>query len=198
MKRASIDDAYPLHWPAGTPRTAERGRQFAKFGLTFGVARNRLVDELRRLGSRYVVLSSNVALKRDGMPYAHGDVTISDPGVAVYFDLEGQQHVIACDKWMYVRDNIRACGLTVEAIRGMERWGSSEIMRRTLTAFRMLPAPANSVDWRHILGDLKTAAELRDRFHALALDAHPDRGGSDERMTELNAAREAAERELGE
>ncbi len=193
--RATIDDAYPLRWPAGTQRTPASSRRRARFDVTFGVARDQLMNALRLLGSHYVVLSSNIPVKSDGMPYAAAREP-DDPAVAVYFDLDGDQHVIACDRWDLARDNIRACGLTVEAIRGMERWGSSEIMRRTLTAFRALPAPAKPSDWRSVLGDLKTAAEVKERFRALALDAHPDRGGSDDEMSRLNVARQAAEKEL--
>jgi hypothetical protein len=202
MSHVDASNSFPLRWPAGTPRTEARMRRTSKFDLTFGAARDRLLKELHMLGARYVVLSSNVPLRRDGLPYAADGVGPEDVGVAVYFDLpdehdNNQQHVIACDRWDMVRDNIRAIGLTVEAIRGMERWGSSEIMRRTLTAFRMLPAPAPINDWRRVLGDLHTAAEVRARYRDLALTAHPDRGGDDAKMSELNAAREAAEKELG-
>src|SRR5262249_9015595 len=147
------------------------------------------------LGARYVVISTNVPLRRDGLPYADAE-RVTDPGVAVYFDLDGTQHVIACDVWQSARSNTQAIAKTVEAMRGIERWGSSEIMKRAFSAFVALP-PA-STDWRSIFGaDCTDLGELRTRYRSLAISAHPDRGGSHDEMVRLNTALEAAERELG-
>lgn len=36
-----------------------------------------------------------------------------DPGVAVYWTMDGQPQVMACDKWDLVRFNLRAVGLAM-------------------------------------------------------------------------------------
>src|SRR3546814_19053229 len=51
----------------------------------------------------------------------------------------------ACDRWDTVRDNVRAIGKTIEAIRGIERWGASDMMERAFSAFEALPAPGGGV-----------------------------------------------------
>lgn len=56
-----------------------------------GVALARLKEELGRLGARYPVVSSNVELRRDGLPLS-GRPEPHDPGVAVYFQLAGRPH----------------------------------------------------------------------------------------------------------
>lgn len=110
-KRATIENAYPLHWPDGVPRTKYRKR--SRFGIvSLGIARDELLHELRLLGARYVVLSTNAPTKRDGYFYADAR-NPDDPGVAVYFDLDGAQRVIACDAWIRMVDNVQALAKTV-------------------------------------------------------------------------------------
>ncbi|WP_334743093.1 hypothetical protein [Nostoc sp.] len=103
-------------------RTSAVERQRAKFEVTFGVARHQLLDELRLLNVSELVISSNIPLRRDGLPYANHSPP-EDPGVAVYFNLDGDPYVLACDRWNKVKDNLRAIGLHVLAMRGMQRWG---------------------------------------------------------------------------
>ena len=79
--------AYPLQWPAGWPRTPSAKRETdsrfgGKGGLTMGRARDQLVAELHRLGAGSIVISSNVPLRPDGLPYAETR-RLDDPGVAV-------------------------------------------------------------------------------------------------------------------
>lgn len=189
---ASIEMAYPLHWPEGFPR--RRRREVSRFRTTFGVARDRLLREFGLLGARYIVISSNIPVRRDGLPYADHRQP-DDPGVAVYFDLKGGQRVMACDRWSTACDNVVALAHTVEAMRGIARWGSTEMLERAFSAFQALPPAAT--DWRAVLG-ATTLEEARRRHRALAFEAHPDRrGGSEEAMKRLNVALEAAERELG-
>lgn len=68
--------AYPLQWPEGWPRTPYGARETdARFrgptyGLTFGRARDQMLAELELLGAKNVVISSNLELRQDGLPYA--------------------------------------------------------------------------------------------------------------------------------
>src|SRR3546814_3202380 len=81
-------EAFPLAWPVGWPRVARR--KSAPFGMTMAAARDHLMNELRLMGARYPVLSTNVELRRDGLPYAIKREP-DDPGVAVYFEWHGKQ-----------------------------------------------------------------------------------------------------------
>lgn len=131
-ERVSPEEAHPLHWPEGRART--RRRQRSRFDVTFAQARDALSDEIHRLGGRYMVLSTNVALRRDNLPYANQPEP-DDTGVAVYFERNGKQMCFACDRWDRVKDNIRAIQKTIEAMRGIERWGTGEMMDRAFSAF---------------------------------------------------------------
>jgi hypothetical protein len=187
-------NAFPLRWPPGQPRT--KNPKWSRFKVTRADAVQDLLAELGRLGARGIVISSNVPLRRDGLMYGDGEP--GDPGVAVYFEVDGEEHEIACDCWLRVRDNVHAIALTVEALRGIERWGSTSLMKRVFSAFRMLQSPAQRL-WWDVLGVEPNAGadEVREAYRRRALELHPDHGGDDAAMAELNAARDQAERAAG-
>lgn len=147
------------------------------------------------VGDWTVVISTNISLRRDGLPYA-GQRDPYDRGVAVYWAGKGeQQRVIACDRWDRVKDNLRAIEKTIEAMRGIERWGSTDIVNKAFTGFAALPAPPEG--WRVILGDCPTFEIANASYKRLAFERHPDRGGTHEKMYELNRAWCEAEKEFG-
>lgn len=181
-------DAYPLHWPAGWPRTRDPKR--ARFEPSFASARDSLFKQIKMLGGTHIVLSCNVALRRDGLPLANQRQP-TDKGVAVYFLRRGRQMVFACDRWDRVEDNMRAIDKTIDAIRGIDRWGASEMMERAFQAFEALPAPRSC--WE-VLGLFPGASReaIVQAFREKARHVHPDAGGSDAAMAELNRARDEA------
>lgn len=180
--------AFPLAWPAGWPRTPHPGP--SRFDVTLDHARTELRWEIERLGGNYMLLSTNLPIGRQGHPLS-GRAQPADTGVAVYFNLRGRQMVFACDRWNRVEDNVRAIQKTVEALRGIERWGASSLLERALTAFTALPAPRSCWD---ILGIKQGASqdEVEQAYRHKAKMAHPDVGGSTQAMAELNKAREEA------
>lgn len=184
-------EAFPLHWPEGWPRT--KNPQSSRFDVSFVACRDGLFHEISRMGGRYPVLSTNVELRRDGLPYAN-QPTPADSGVAVYFERKGKQMVFACDRWRLVKDNIRAIQKTIEAMRGIERWGASDMLERAFSAFEALPAPGKATrTWREVLGFVPDfypdQAEIESAYRAKAKRAHPDAGGSAEQFNELQQAR---------
>lgn len=198
---------YPIRWPEGQKRRATWKRQDAKFKISLGMARDHLVNELKLLGARYVVISSDLQTRLDGLPYANQRQP-SDCGVAVYFDYDGESMVFACDKWRKIEHNVRAVGKTIEAIRGIARWGSTDMMKRAVSAFKALPDQPAAEDWRRVL-DLSqiprvTMPDAKAHFLALAKKKyrelsrihHADMGGNEEEMKRVNIAWEAAQREL--
>lgn len=186
-------NAFPLSWPVGWPRT--RAPKRSAFKVTPDAARQELIWEIERMGGRGVVLSTNIPLRRDGYPFASGKLGgDGTTGVAVYFERKGKPVVFASDRWDIVHHNMRAIQKTIEALRGIERWGASEMMERAFTAFEALPPPKSP--WE-ILGIRpgSTADEISAAYRAKARAAHPDAGGSTAAMAELNQARDAALKE---
>lgn len=181
-------EAYPLSWPGGHPRTLRTNQKRAQFKATFGAAVQQIINELRLLGASYPVISTNQPLRRDGLPSATRTY-IHDHGVAVYFLWDGKQRVLASDKWDRIEDNLRAVAKTIESMRGIERWGVSQAIERSFEGFTALPAPAGP-NWESLLGVSRewSLDAIEDAYKRLCLQAHPDRGGSHERMSALNDA----------
>lgn len=200
MSTIATAEAYPLAWPVGWPRYPHY-RESARYQTEFGKAVRDLVSELRRFKATHVVLSSNVPVRNDGLPYAvAGARRFDDPGVAVYFTVRKDPQVIACDRWDHVKDNFRAVGLTVAAMRMIERTGASELLKRAFSGFKALPPAANQKPaWWKVFGvDPKatTVADVDAIYKARARTAHPDVGGSEEAIKELNQARDDARDDL--
>lgn len=194
----SLPTAYPLQWPIGRPRTASPEHTWA-----FRVQRTRdrhsvassvhyILSELRKMEAVDVVVSTNLRVRLDGLPYSDQRAP-ADPGVAVYFHRDGKPIAFACDKWTTVEDNLRAVFKTLEALRGIDRWGAATLSA-TFTGYVAIAAPAGSM-WYEVLGVSvrATAPEIAAAYRARAKALHPDvPGGSHESFVRLQAALQTA------
>lgn len=177
---------FPLDWPAGWKRTASPKR--APFKVSPAQAERDLLAELRMMGAKRVIISTNRRVNRDGS-FSAARQLVYDPGVAVYFTRGARDVVLACDQYHEIHANLRAIGKTIEALRGIERWGASDMLERAFTGFEALPAPEQ---WWQVLGvpAAATREEINRAWREAARRAHPDQGGSDAAMARVNAARD--------
>lgn len=184
------DQRYPLTWPDGWPRTSTWLRGHSPFKVTPEKAYRELVQELDRLGARNVIISSNLKLRQDGYPYANQPRN-DDEGIAVYFTRKGKDMVLACDKFAKREANMRAITKTIDAIRGIERWGSSDLMERAFTGFAQLGHDAGR-KWWDVLGVASDAPRHVVESHYLRRRSatHPDKGGD---AAEFQAVQQAWE-----
>ncbi|WP_211453723.1 hypothetical protein [Collimonas antrihumi] len=128
----------------------------------------------------------------DGLPRS-GEREPDDSGVAVYWEeWNGKRRVMPIDIYTKVADNLAAVAATLDAMRAIERHGGSQILERAFSGFTALPGTTGSDSWRHVMGfahgEPVDAETLLVRFRKLASDCHPDNGGSDAAMSELNIA----------
>lgn len=139
-----------------------------------------------------VIISTNIPLRKDGLPFTNAKEP-ADPGVAVYFQRKGKKLCFACDKYDRVWKNMRAIQKTIEAMRGIERWGSSDMLDRAFTGFASLPAPGKR-EWWVVLGlnGTESTDQIKARFRELAKIHHPDNGGSADTFAEINNAYQEA------
>lgn len=182
--------AYPLSWPQQFPRAKwpEQGR----FKTTLPSALKNVQDSLRLFAAdsgkklENLVISSNVTL---------GVQKPSDAGVAVWFVWDGLSVCIAVDRYKSVESNLQAIHHIIEARRVELRHGTLALVRATFAGFKALPAPAGK-DWQSVLGLQSLLMPNRDdiekAYRRLAAMRHPDKGGSDAAMAELNRARDEA------
>lgn len=181
-------EAYPLAWPAGRPR--QHCRERARFQTPLGTAIVNLQREVQMLGGKDLVISSNLPLRRDGMPSARSTY-VSEKGVAAYFMLKKKPMCFACDRWDAIEDNIQAVAKTIEALRGIERWGSGQMVEQAFTGFIALPSPEQPWQVLGLADSRPTPDQVEDAYRRLAMKHHPDRGGSQAEMARINAARDA-------
>lgn len=194
--------AYPLNWPTGRGRT--QNRQVARFSTnnragyygrrahSVGESVQEILHELELMGAKDAVVSTNIVLRNDGLPRS-GQSQPGDPGVAVYFKYKKQPVCLACDQWTKVEDNLWAVALTLDAMRGIDRWGAAKL-EATFTGYAALPAPAGS-QWWEVLGVAVSAPadQVRDAYRALVKKHHPDAGGDREQFLKVQEAYQAWE-----
>lgn len=209
----------PLCWPTWFPRTKSEDRTHGRFGkksdrgyglqdLTLRQATNRVTQALWAFSKNHktyrcmadeAIISTNLDLRLDGLPRS-GQKKPEDPGVAVYFELDGVQRCIPCDMYVRIEDNLAAIAATIEALRTIERHGS-QMFEAAFSGFDALPSPDHFVgrDWRDVLdyyGDEYYEAELA--YQRARKRTHPDHGGTAEKFDEAQKAWAQAKQELGE
>lgn len=189
-------EAYPLQWPAGRKRTESWRRERANFETTFARARDDITREVAlltdrplRWGGPEVVISTNTALRRDGLPLA-GQRNPDDPGVAVYFTYKGKPMSFACDRWDKIEHNMQAIAKTIEALRGIARWGTGDMLEAAFTGFTALPAPDVPREWWQVLGVARDAHPdaVLMAYRRLRSEHHPDRGRDARKFDEVEQA----------
>lgn len=187
--------AYPLQWPDGLPRTERKASSQFKTSLSGALANVRKSLEMFGKDSgrsaKLIAISSNCAL---------GESNPKDPGVAVWFEWDGEQRCIAVDRYPKPEDNLQAIHHVLEARRTEMRHGGLHVVRQTFKGFTALPAPPGRKGWRDVLkipaNITPTVGEVDQAYRTLAAGAHPDKGGSNEQMAELNRARAEARKAI--
>lgn len=201
-----MTDSYPLAWPHGWKRSSFRTA--GKFQIGQGVQARKLTI---RDGAKRVLLElGRMNVKADDVIVSHNvkphimdsqGSNVSDPGVAVYWSTKGKpQRVIALDAYQNVADNLAAAAATLEAMRAIERHGGAVVMDRAFEGFAALAPPSSQRDWWDVLECRRDATPetIKAQHRRLIADNHPDRGGTHDKMAEINGARDRglAERTL--
>lgn len=198
--------AYPLKWPEGWQRTPDGDRHDSRrFQVTFDRALNDLYADLNRLSAASIVVSSYLPLGRRGEALGGSARTrFDDSGVAVYFFRDEREYVLAQDAFDTPLGNLRSIGLALQGLRQLERHGGAHLAERAFGGFAALPPPEKPVEWRGEFGLTGIQGDDKDfllllaetAYKKLAKSAHPDNGGTVERMMRLNKAIEQAREEL--
>lgn len=185
--------AHPLQWPDHIPRSNRRER--GQFRTSYDNALKNVVRSLRLFASDSnkpvsdAVMSSNMSLLVDKP---------SDPGVAVWFVWDGMSVCIPVDRYDTPAANLQAIHHVIEARRVELRHGTLNLVRASFQGFRALPSPDGAKSkrpWWEVLG-MQPGQHPKEAIEAFyrekAKTMHPDAGGSNEAMAELNQARKEA------
>ena len=187
-------EAYPLYWPQAFPRA--KAREKGAFRTTLPAALKNVQRSLELFASDSgkrldnVVISSNVTL---------GKERPTDPGVAIWFVWDGLSLSIAVDRYATVEANLQAIHHIIEARRVELRHGTLALVRATFQGFTALPSPRGARSCWDVLGiePGASSAAIKGAWRAKAQRLHPDAGGSDAAMAELNRAKDEALRLVG-
>lgn len=204
-------DRFPLQWPVGRRRTPANQRKTGRFTqqaeghnyrrmvpVTIATALKRLDNEIERIGAKLPVLSSNLDLRLDGRPRS-GQREPDDPGVALYYQLNGRPYCLPCDTYHGAADNIAAIAAHIEATRAIERYGVATVAEM-FAGFAALPAPATKRPWWEVLNVHPVASvdDIRAAHRKAAMRHHENGSHPDPlKMTEINVARDEGLRERG-
>ncbi|HEX8315677.1 MAG TPA: hypothetical protein VF609_11820 [Flavisolibacter sp.] len=195
-------EEFPLRWPLGYPVTENPEPNYNFNQWTLAAARKELLTELNRLKPESFVITRNNDKRKDGLTYSADNLNKIPKGVAVYFTIEGEQKVLCCDMWDNWGDNMRALTLTINALRGLERWGCSNIMKGAFSGLKELPYQTDAGDkvWQvlHLSAKPASWAVVEGAYKSLAKQYHPDiPGGSSDKFSELQEAFQKAKQIFG-
>lgn len=194
MNDDRIISPYPLCWPNGIARTPPHKRHGSPFRTDFETAVRNVTQSLvlfakdSNVKIEHVILSTNVDLINRNP---------SDPGAAAWFKFDGVFVAFGVDRFTQVKANVQAIHHIIEARRVELRYGGLAIVRQTFRSFVALPSP---MGWREILGleGRPSRDEINRAYRSMAAKHHPDLGGSQAKMAEINRARDEAFAEIGQ
>lgn len=183
------ESRFPLQWPAGQQRTRSFDRASStRFKVTWDDALRDLEREVDLMGGVNDLVSSWLEIGRRGRPLGgKARMKIEDPGVALYFTKDGRRMCVAIDGYDTPLGNLRAIGLTLKAMRDIERHGGKQVMTTAMRGFEALPSDEM---WWLTLGVDRHAdiSEIRAAWREKMKETHPDRGGKAELAARLNEA----------
>jgi|GEM_PF-4672680 len=116
-------------------------------------------------------------------------LTRQERAVTVTFVKDGKPVTLPMDDYETATLNLKVLTLCIRDMRMIERRGVSDTMQ---SAYLQLAGPQAERDPWEVIG-LRPGAtkdEVEAMYRVKARSAHPDRGGSDAAMAELNAAKE--------
>jgi hypothetical protein len=168
-------------------RSTDVANTRSQFTAPYEATRDLLLREVRMLGAPRVIVELAIKetdLRQDQQPYAH--TKPAHPGVIVAFESCHGPLKYTVDRFADWRENLRAIGLALKALRMVDRYGVTH-KGEQYAGWKQLPSGENS---------------LRDRGDELirehgsvpqALKAtHPDHGGDPDDFRAVQAAREQA------
>ncbi len=193
-------------WPGF--ETPEHKRRRSQFATSFSAIMKLLERELWYLGAKNSVIEIDCRpqdFRLDGGLRANARP--QGPRVVVSCDTKHGAMRLPCDTFTKHEDNLYAIALTLEKLRAIDRYGVT-VKGEQYTGFTAIPAATGittrvdaawttlerEADWDldglALGADERTRSTLDNMFRDAAKRAHPDAGGSDERMAAVNRARE--------
>ena len=181
-------------WPANYKQTPGWQQRRAPFKARWEKTLDELDLELRNIYATDVVIEVDMderqIAKSTGRPRA--DAVFRTPGVVLQFERDGELYIFPCDTFSDWQDNVRAIALTLNALRTMERYGTTS--GRQYQGFKNLPSQGSTT-----MTTERAMTVLRKYYSNGTNDwmtllriarakSHPDSGGSHDAFVEVQHA----------
>jgi len=187
-----------IDWPAGFDRHDPTERETNRsFGTSIAQTSEEIANEMRLLDVdtwRAETGSGGSHTKSNGLP--KHSASPDDPGFVLRWSKDEADYAVACDSSPRLRDNMRYCYLWVNETR-MRSQRPVETGESEFATARLPSGNEDAVEAReppHEVLDVPPDAddgEVKKAWRLRAKVAHPDNGGSEERMKRLTEAKEA-------
>jgi hypothetical protein len=193
--------------PLETPKP--RGRKRSQFKATWLKTLDLLEYELHQLGAKDIIVQAGFELseiRNDGWP--RGGAKAKHPAVVLSFhDRRGAPLSFPCDSYDSYQDNLRAIGLSLEALRAVNRYGVTK-GHEQYQGFAQIAAarPWTVEEAAQFLGIkcgaipealIRDEAAYRRAYRAAAAALHPDAGGNPHEWRLLSDAKALLDRHHG-
>ncbi len=169
----------------------QRGQRLSPFRASWTSTVNLLADELRHHGARLTVCEIDFRpedLRLDGLPRA--DKRARSSGIVLSFHAtyvpgkpQLRYEVATFTDW---RDNVRAVGLGLQALRAVDRYGVTK-RGEQYSGWAQIEAPIGDGNAQHGRELIAVAGSLAEALKR----AHPDHGGQEGDFRDVIAARDA-------
>lgn len=190
--------AYPLLWAMGRQRTDQR--QSVRSHVSLARATDDLLYELQLLDAVDIVISCNVKPLKQFPGYPERYEMPDDPGVAVYFTVNGIPYIFACDAFEAVQGNVRDIGQLLREKRMLSQLHQCASIDREFAGYKAAVVPVEASPrrkpWWKVLYVSPEAplAVVEAAYRGLARIVHSDltQHSDDAAMAALNRAIEEA------
>jgi hypothetical protein len=130
-------------WPREKTPAASRRSKYS-FKASFNSTLDLLEHELKMLEAHDAVIQGyfrHDQIRNDGWPY--NAASPSEPGIILtFYDDLDEGFSYACDTYQLWQHNLRAIGLSLEALRAVDRYGTTS-RGEQYQGFKALPPPAD-------------------------------------------------------
>jgi len=188
-----------INWPSWAERTPTHQRERnTNFSASVATTSDDLRTDMQRLNpDDWRVETGSGGSHTDAKGLPRHTAAPDDPGVVLRWSKDGDDHAVACDEYSRLRDNLRTVYHWVHETRlratrpvttGQDEFAAAKLPSGDDTDAVVAREPPHEV-----LGVAPDASDdaVRAAYRELVTDAHPDQGGSVEKMKRLQQARDA-------
>lgn len=186
-----------IQWPGKMTKNRRRSQFRAGYGSTMDLIEAEL-SHLRATAVCLLMALEHDQIRLDGRPRA--SAIPQHPGVILTFNTPSGPRQFPCDRYDDWGDNLRAIGLSLQALRAVDRYGVTQSGEQ-YTGFAALPPP-NSDHWtresavRFLECFMGRACpqpgtfEFENYIRAAERKSHPDTGGDPADFKKTQQARD--------